>query len=65
MTEPRRLLKLSQASQRVALTAETLRRHIRLGHLNAVRLGARLFIEDAELERYIAAGRTDVTAEGR
>ena len=52
-------LGLRQAAELTGLSHWTLRQYIRKGRLQAVRIGRRVLVEPAELERLIAAGRTD------
>ena len=51
------LVKLSAAASTIGVTPQTLRQYLRLGRLREVRFGNRIFIEEAELCRFIEAGR--------
>jgi excisionase family DNA binding protein len=51
------LLGLKDAAASLGLSHWTLRDWIRRGKLHAVRLGRRVLVEPAELERLVAAGR--------
>jgi excisionase family DNA binding protein len=48
---------LRQAAEAVGLSHWTLRAYARQGKIRAVRIGRRLLIEPAELQRLIEAGR--------
>jgi excisionase family DNA binding protein len=50
---------LSEAAKLTNLSHWTLRKYIRSGRLLAVRIGRRVLIEPAELERLIEQGRTE------
>jgi excisionase family DNA binding protein len=51
------LYDLPQAAEMLALSVWTLRAWIRMGKLRPVRLGRRVLLERAELERLIAIGK--------
>lgn len=52
-----RLLSIQQASEILGLSSWTVRRWIQTKKLFPVRLGTRVLIEEAELQRLIQAGR--------
>ena len=52
-------LGLREAAQLTGLSHWTLRQYIRTGRLQAVRIGRRVLLEPAELERLIAAGKSE------
>ncbi len=51
---------VKDAAARLGLTHWTLRKYIAQGKLRAVRIGRRVLIEPAELERLVALGRFEV-----
>lgn len=53
-TAPRRLVPLREVPARLGLKIATVRARIKQGKLNAVRDGRLLFVEEAELDRYIS-----------
>ena len=59
--EHRLVLGLKEAAEAVGLSHWTLRQYIRLGKLAAVRIGRRVLVEPAELERLVEAGRKVAT----
>jgi excisionase family DNA binding protein len=54
-----RTMSVKDAAAQLGLTHWTLRKYIRQGRLPAVRIGRRLLIEPAALERLIMNGRTE------
>jgi len=54
-----RTMSVKDAAAQLGLTHWTLRKYIRQGRLPAVRIGRRLLIEPAALERLITNGRTE------
>ena len=50
---------LREAAEMTGLSHWTLRQYIREGKLAAVRIGKRVLIEPAELERLVEQGRTE------
>ena len=57
------LVKLSIAASNIGITPTTLRHYVKQGHLSGVRINNRLFIEEAELRRFIEAGRSRTASE--
>jgi len=55
--EHRLALGLKEAAEAIGLSHWQLRKYIREGKLRAVRLGRRVLVEPAELERLIEEGR--------
>lgn len=58
--EHRLALGLKEAAEAIGLSHWQLRKYIREGKLRAVRLGRRVLLEPAELQRLIEEGRTEV-----
>ncbi len=54
-----RTMSVKDAAAQLGLTHWTLRKYIRQGRLPAVRIGRRLLIEPAALERLITNGRME------
>ena len=54
-------MSIKDAAAQLGLTHWTLRKYIRQGRLPAVRIGRRLLIEPAALERLIAGGRLEAS----
>lgn len=52
---------LRQAADAVGLSHWTLRAYIRQGRIRAVKIGRRVLVEPAELERLVASGRKAAT----
>jgi len=53
----KKLLGIDAAAQVLSISKWTVRAYIREGKLRPVRLGRRVLLEEAELERFIASGR--------
>ena len=53
LTQPRPLLTIPDAAFRLALSEKTIRRRVASGELPAVRLGARIRIDQDDLERWL------------
>ncbi len=56
MTEAQQLRSVAEASRRLAVSTFTTRRLIKANQLRAVRVGKRVLISDAEIERVIREG---------
>jgi excisionase family DNA binding protein len=52
-------MSIKDAAAQLGLTHWTLRKYVRQGRLPAVRIGRRLLIEPAALQRLITNGRTE------
>jgi excisionase family DNA binding protein len=54
-----KLLDVYSVADTLALSPLTVRRYIARGRLKAIRLGRRVLVEPAELERFVAAAKVD------
>ncbi len=59
----RALKSVEEAAVLLAISPWTVRGYVREGKLKAVRLGRRVLLEEAELERFVAEAKDQVGAE--
>jgi excisionase family DNA binding protein len=57
MNNTRLLIGIKEASRALGISHWTLGEYIRTGKLGHVRIGRRVLVEPAELERFVAEGR--------
>jgi excisionase family DNA binding protein len=53
------LIGVRQAADAIGISPWTIRQYVRQGKIHAVRIGRRVLIEPAELQRIITEGRTE------
>jgi len=59
----RALKSVDEAAELLRISKWTVRSYIKAGKLKPVRLGRRVLIEEAELERIVASGKTNARLE--
>jgi excisionase family DNA binding protein len=52
-----RLRSVNEAAEVLGISVYTVRKYIKLGKLTPVRIGRRVLLEEAELQRFILAGK--------
>jgi excisionase family DNA binding protein len=58
------LRSVEQAGEVLGISPWTVRSYIKTGKLRPVRIGRRVLVEEAELERFVAEGKKQIGVEG-